>query len=457
MATRVDRRTVHFESDEEALAEVADRRADWLEQEFAFARLFCRIDRQAAFVPAGCSSVQELASRRGYSTRHVRDLTRLGHALAGEPELEALLRANEIGFDVACALGRIHRDPDLPRPDDEWVQWARFERLAELNRRIRQRIEEVRQGCRDVRPWNAHVTARTAENLLRCRQIASQKAGRLLTHGQLLDVLSTGYLLDEDVAEREGHGPGTGTRRLPPTAERPYDRTIPAEVVRALEERSGGLCEFGSCERPAMETCHLEPHRDGSGREVENLVRGCRLHHKAFDAGLIRFLGWTRSEDELGAGLPAFRVEESNEILRPKPRPHAGSRLGQEPDGPPAWLLRALPARHRGRLAAPAGHAAASDADGEPDRGAASGNGSDPDGMSGSTDGAGTCRDAGRARAPPGDPGPGAAGMRIAAWLAAARPTAAIRGSRPRRSRRRPCGRGSGRDAAGGWALRGRP
>ena len=402
MAMKVDRRTVHFERDAEALAEVADRRADWLEQELAFARLFCRIDRQAAFVPAGCSSVQQLASRRGYSSSHARDLTRLGYALAGESELEALLRANEIGFDAACALGRIHRDPALLRPDDEWIRWARCERLAGLNRRIRQRVEEVRQGCPDVRPWNAHVTVRTAENLQRCRQIASQKAGRLLTHGQLLDVFATGYLLDEDVAEREDHGPGTGTRRLPPTAERPYDRTIPAEVVRALEERSGGLCEFGACERPATETCHLEPHRDGGGREVEDLVRGCRLHHKAFDAGLIRFLGWTRSEDELGAGLPAFQVVEGNEILRPKPRPHAGSRLGQEPDPPPAWLLRALPARHRGRWAAPARQTAASNADAESDRGAPSGNRSDLDGMSGSTDGAGTCRDAGRARAPPG-------------------------------------------------------
>jgi hypothetical protein len=402
MAVKVDRRTVHFERDEAALAEVADRRADWLEQELAFARLFCRIDRQAAFVPAGCSSVQELASRRGYSSSHARDLTRLGYALAGEPELEALLRANEIGFDTACALGRIHQDPALLEPDDEWVRWARFERFGHLLRRIRQRVESVRQGRPANVPWNAHVTARTAENLVRCRQIASQKAGVMLTNGQLLDVLSTGYLLDEDVAEREGHGPGTGTRRLPPTAERPCDRTIPAEVVRALEERSGGLCEFGSCERPAMETCHLEPHRDGSGREVENLVRGCRLHHKAFDAGLIRFLGWTRSEDELGAGLPAFQVVESNEILRPKPRPHAGSRLGPEPDPPPAWLLRALPARHRDRLAAPAGPEVASGADGESDRGAASGNGSGLDGASGSTDGAGRCREVARPRAPPG-------------------------------------------------------
>jgi hypothetical protein len=368
MVRRVDQRTLHYEPDDEALAEVAARRADWLEQQLALARLFCRIDRRAAFIPAGCSSVAEFASRRGYDGPRARELCRLGYALAAEPALAGLLRANQIGFPAACAIGRIHQDPLLLAPDDEWVHWARFGRLRDLRRRIRERVESVRQQRPADRPFSAYVTARTAEKVDRCREVASQRAGVMLTNGQLLDVFSTGYLLENDVLERgepEREGPGdgepgdmpeqgargraTGTRRLPPTDERPHDRTIPAEVSRALEERSGGLCEFGACERPATESCHLVPHRDGSGREVADLVRGCRVHHKAFDAGLLRFLGFTRADDALGAGLPVFQVVGTNEILQPKPRRRPGSTAGVGEEQP-AWLLRALGKRLRRRL-----------------------------------------------------------------------------------------------------------
>ena len=345
MQMRVDQRTIRFERDDEALAEVEARREGWLDQELGLARLFCRIDLKAAYVPASCGSVKELASRRGYDATRAQDLCLLGYALEAEPELEVLLRANEIGFAAALALGRVYQDPLFLEPEDEWVRWARFERLTDLKRRIRRRVESVRQGRRADVAWSAHVTARTAENLARCRQVASQKAGLLLTNGQLLDVVSTAYLLENDELEQEERA-----RRLPPTQERPYERTIPAEVARALEERSGGLCEFGSCERLALETCHLVAHREGSGREVEDLVRGCRLHHKLFDAGRIRFLAFTRSDDPFGAGLPVFLALETNELLQPKPRPKPGSTAVTEEEQP-EWLLRALGTRLRRRLA----------------------------------------------------------------------------------------------------------
>ena len=78
-------------------------------------------------------------------------------------------------------------------------------------------------------------------------------------------------------------------------------------------------------------------------------MRGCRAHHKAFDAGLIRFLGFTRADDALGEGLPVFLVVETNEILRPKPRRRPGSTAGIGEEQP-AWLLRALGRRLRRRL-----------------------------------------------------------------------------------------------------------
>jgi hypothetical protein len=123
-----------------------------------------------------------------------------------------------------------------------------------------------------------------------------------------------------------------------PTLERPHDRRVPAEVARAIEERSGGLCEFGSCERVSTELCHLVPHREGSGREVTDLVQGCRPHHKAYDAKLLEFLGWTDDK------LPCFIVQETREILEPKPRPAA-----RDPAERPDWLLKAIGRRSHGR------------------------------------------------------------------------------------------------------------
>ena len=245
----------------------------------------------------------------------------------------------------------------MVRPGDDWVAWARWERLPDVRRRVRERVETVRQGeVADV-PFTGYVTARTSANLARCREIASRKAGVMLTNGQLLALFSTGYLLEHDVATsppaqhpspvigRPG-GVGTGKRQLPATDERPNERTVPAQVIRALEERSGGLCEFGACDRPAQEVCHLVPHADGSGREVEDLVHGCHRHHIAYDGGLIRFMGWTRADDPLGADLPVFRVVETREVLQPKPRPTGGPAVE---DASP-WLLRALGRRLRLRL-----------------------------------------------------------------------------------------------------------
>ena len=347
MSVRVTHDTTRFERDDEALAEMDALRPGWLEQQLVLARLFRRIDGRGAFVTAGSRSVQDLASRRGYDGRGARELCQLGYALEHEPDLEQMLRDNRIGFPAACALGRIYRDPRLQDEADEWLHWARIERLPDLRRRISQRVETLRQGRRADVPFMAHVTQHTSANIDRCRLVASRRAGVPLTNGQLLEVLSATYLLEND--ELEGGGGGSGTRRLPPTQERPEDRTIPAEVVRELRERSGGQCEFGDCESPAQEICHLVPHSEGGGREVTDLVEGCRLHHKALDGRLLRFLGWTRSDDPLGEGLPVFLATETNEFLRPKPRPIPGLAIGALGNRSP-WLLRALGPRLRKRL-----------------------------------------------------------------------------------------------------------
>jgi hypothetical protein len=259
---------------------------------------------------------------------------------------EALLKG-EVTFAAAREIGRLYRDPELLEEDDDWLKVARSSRLRDLKRRVRERIESVRQGQKTTVHYSAVVTADTAEDLERCREIATRKAKQAVTKGQMLVVLSTSYLdLHDPLAKKPRK------RRMRPTLERPHARGVPAEVVRAIEERSGGLCEFGPCERPSMELCHLTPHREGSGREVDDLAQGCRAHHKAYDAELIRFLGWTDDE------LPCFIDPKTGEILEPKPRPEA-----RDPANRPDWLVKAIGKRSRPRRKkAPGGMAPAEEA-----------------------------------------------------------------------------------------------
>ena len=109
-------------------------------------------------------------------------------------------------------------------------------------------------------------------------------------------------------------------RRLPPTSEVPGSRTIPAAVQRAVLERAGGRCEFGGCPRRAgLQYVHLQAHTEGGDREATNLARGCKTHHKQYDKGDIRLVGWTE-EGPPGVARPIFRVWKTGKLLRPKDR-----------------------------------------------------------------------------------------------------------------------------------------
>jgi hypothetical protein len=251
-----------------------------------------------------------------------------------------------VGFPAASAIGRIHRGPDLLQEGDDGLHEAVVLRLGDLERRIRGRVESVRQGARRVHPWSAMVGTDTLDDLQRGHQISSRLARRLLTRGQLLAVLARKYRLDLDPLAQEAR-----PRRMPDTKDLPHSRTVAAEVKREILRRSGGFCEFGSCERPGAESCHLKPHRDGSGREADDLALGCKLHHTLHDEGLLRHCGWSSD------GRPAFVVLETGRMPWPKPRP-----TEDETPAWPVWLLRAVgrdpgrarrpgkrPRKHRGK------------------------------------------------------------------------------------------------------------
>ena len=335
-----DLRQDHGERDDEAIEQLRRGREAWFERELTLAKLLGRIDRQAAYRPARAAKTRELAERFGYDPDRAGELVLLGHALAGEPGLEAALREGRIRWPAARALGLIHRDPTLLRPGDAWLAWATALRIRDLRRHIRTRIESVRQQEQATRSFTAAITARTEEEIALARRLASAKAGQPLTNGQLVRALATTY---NDLFDPLRKTPSR--RRMPDTATRPWERGIAAETIRTILRRSGGLCEFGPCERDATEFCHLRPHARGSGREANDLVHGCHRHHSDFDAQAIEFLGWSEE------GGPTFMVLPTGEILLPKPPP-------EDPRLPPrpGWLARATrrPGR-RGRRKPKAG------------------------------------------------------------------------------------------------------
>ncbi len=327
MEFRVDRRTIEAEPDEEAIEALRGMREGWLEQTLSLARLLQRIDRKHAYRLHSAVSVQELAGRMGYDRERARLHMLLGWALGGDPRIEKALRENTMSFSSAYVVGEVFRRPELKKEGEDWFEMADQTRVSDLRRLVRRRKEEIRQGDPLIRTHSAEVTAAAKEKLDRCQEVASQRAKEMLTQGQTLDVVATSYLLLADPLYS-----AEGIRRMEDTARNLSGRGVPEATTRAVLCRSGGLCEVGQCDRPAVELCHIRPHRDGSPREKEDLFGGCYGHHTTFDLGWLVHAGWSATQ------LPRFAVSATGEILEPKPRPWP-----LVPGEGPAWLRRALP------------------------------------------------------------------------------------------------------------------
>ncbi len=242
-----------------------------------------RLHEQGSCVWESAASTWELSERYGFDGARGRQLLMLGYALERLPGLEEEVRAGGISFAAAILLGDVFVDPErYLEAGDDWLDLARSLRVGALRRRVGRRLAARRHVApeSDVTTFVAHVGPDAADDLRACRRIAKKKAECAIDNGQLLAVLAYAYRARWDPTRKEPR-----PRRLPPTEERPGDREVPAEVVRAIRRRSGGLCEVGLCTRVAAELCHVRPHADGSGREAKDLFDGCVVHHKNYDAG----------------------------------------------------------------------------------------------------------------------------------------------------------------------------
>jgi hypothetical protein len=316
-----DQRRLAAQAAPGALAYLRGARNPWLDQQIAVAKALATVEASGAFLLEGHASIVECAVRLGYPGSMARQLADLGRALAAAPELEAEMRNGGVPLPNAAALGWVLSRPEYHRPGDDWLWHARVESLRALRRRVKRRVEEVEQRAPGVVDVTVHVPEAVKADFDRARVVASRRTGSTLTEGQAF-----AHVLDDYLDAHDPARVAPGHRRVGPTAGRPRSRYVPVTVRRALEERSGGCCEFAGCpNRIFLQTAHFKPHREGSGRELEDLGRLCSRHHLMLDAGTITFAGL---DDR---GRPKFQTLDGTLVchgdtpLVPDPEAHLGS------------------------------------------------------------------------------------------------------------------------------------
>jgi predicted restriction endonuclease len=204
----------------------------------------------------------------------------------------------------------------------EWVEIAERTSTRNLRKMVRREMTKRSTG-EDVVDLKFHATETTREHFERARVLASRKAGKRLSADATFRVVVEDYVSRHDPLEVED-----GTRRVGPTSGRPRDRYVPVRVRRDVRRRAGDRCEFPGCEeRTFLEFAHRRPHRHGSGREADDLLLQCWLHHPMFDAGRFRVVGPTDDPSWVQTGLgdygyvctrdlPGGRAAETDEERR---------------------------------------------------------------------------------------------------------------------------------------------
>jgi hypothetical protein len=271
--------------DDEAHAAFVETATRLRRDQLRLARLLVRLDESAHFVFLGCSSVAEYGERHGLSGVETRKLVAVGRALAGAPGLEEKVLSGRISLAAAAAIGKLLEHPELAPEMDSFVELAGLESARDFNRRVRQRLAEVRAGG-PVVPVRLDLSVTGKEDLERAQVIASRRANRVLDESETVEVAVDHYL-DSFDPERKPARP----RRAPPTSQT-TGRYVPAEVRRNVRARCGDRCAVPGCpNRIWLEDAHRRAHAQGGDREAANIVRLCRFHHDLLDLGRMTIAG----------------------------------------------------------------------------------------------------------------------------------------------------------------------
>ncbi len=347
MTIRVDKRQITAAPEPDAQGRLPEQLAALRNLQIALAQDLARIDRSNAFVygqpadrpcppgePVGaCGSIVEYGVKLGFSAFEVRTLTRVGHTLAAHAEAAAMIRDGRLTIEAAAEIGRVLATNALIRPGDNWLTHATTEPLKLLRRRVKERFELHAQGELGLEELHVLITAKARDRFDRARDIASQKAGKLLSEGQTLTRVVDFYLEKHDAPPVESSKRKT-RRRVGDTNLLPRSRYIPADVKRAVRARSGGTCEVPGCHRRlGLELAHRTPHARGSGREVEDIGELCHRHHILYDAGRIPWP--VAPPDRVSEGVPRLKASVT--------------RVNPPANGPSSASSRSFPQRAQAR------------------------------------------------------------------------------------------------------------
>jgi len=279
---------------EEARLDLAAGRHRKRREDLRAAHDFHRIESTASFRAGGCASIGEFGERMGYSASEARMLSRVGRAVRAYPSLRTLVLRGRVTLEAASVLDRVLQDPKVQgsRSRTVWVYWAKTESARRFRLRVRARLEAVRTG-EAVHETTVCLTDRGQDDLDRARVVLGDRAKRNVSESEAVEVLADYFLTREDPLRTS-----PGTRRVGDTREN-RSRHVPSDVRRRVMARAGGCCEVPFCDvTHGLELAHITAHRDGGGREVDDLFSGCHGHHVTYDAGWFRV--------EMADGRPRF-------------------------------------------------------------------------------------------------------------------------------------------------------
>lgn len=249
------------------------------------ARAVEALDAADTWRQEGYASLGEFGERHGSSAREVRHLLRLAQALRLRPEWEEELKAGRLSMDSVAVLRDVALDTALQRPGEDIVGMARELSASKLQRLVRRRQAELRDGG-PVVELTVHLSGPAREDLTRAQAVASRRADRVLTWGETVATALRHYLAWHDASFRK-----PGRRRMPDTRGRP-GRAVPVEVDRQLRHRYEGRCAVPGCDHAIwVDRAHLRAKRLGGDQEAGNLILLCRRHHWMLDSGQIRIVG----------------------------------------------------------------------------------------------------------------------------------------------------------------------
>jgi hypothetical protein len=285
------RRPLQGTLDPEAVARFEHHLAAMRREALETARALAEIEAGGHWIFEGCSSIAEFGEHHGASAREARELVALVRALDVYPSMRGDLDAGRVSVQGAAALGRLAQRAEkfegVPFDPEEWAERARTEPARDLSRHVEEWLESQRIGAKPI-TVTAHLSVKGAEDFEKAREIASQKAKRVLSVGETVEQLADHYRGSFDLTRIRPR-----KRRLPDTATIPDDRYVAAQVRRTIALRQRG-CAVPRCpNRIFVEKSHRVAHAKGGSREAKDLDDLCPCHHKMYEQGLLRIEGPT--------------------------------------------------------------------------------------------------------------------------------------------------------------------